>query len=269
MIVIIAIILILAVLYLLALIGRTGHQDLPALRSWKYAHRGLHGDGIPENSMAAFKLALWKGYGSELDVHLLKDGGLAVIHDSKLKRTTGTDGIVEELTTQDLADYHLEGTFQTIPTLQEVLELYNGQAPLIVELKAEGGNHAQLCQAACDALAEYPGLYCIESFDPRCIKWLKENRPHIIRGQLAENFLKTKDTNLSWPIRLVLTNLLMNFMTRPDFIAYKFEDRKGLAPTLCRKLWKVQDVTWTLRRRENFDSAVAEGRIPIFEGFEA
>ena len=267
MIVIIVIIAILAAVYLLALMGRTGHQDLPALRNFRYAHRGLHGDGIPENSMAAFRLALWKGYGSELDIHLLKDGGLAVIHDSRLQRTTGADGIVEDLSTEQLAEYHLEGSLQTIPTLQEVLELYNGQAPLIVELKAEGGNHAQLCQAACEALAEYPGLYCIESFDPRCIKWLKENRPDIIRGQLSENFLKAKDTGLSWPIRLALTNLWMNFMTRPDFIAYKYEDRKGLAPTLCSKVWKLQSVSWTLRRPEDLDTALSENAIPIFENF--
>lgn len=268
MIIIIVILLILAVLYILALAGRTGHKNMDELCRWCYAHRGLHGDGIPENSLAAFKLALWKGYGSELDVHLLADGGLAVIHDSALKRTTGLDGQVEDLTVKGLEYCHLEGTFQTIPTLQQVLELYDGKAPLIIELKAENGNHAQLCEAVCRALENYPGLYCIESFDPRCIKWLKENKPHIIRGQLSENFVKDKGTKLSFPLRLALTNLLANFMTLPDFVAYKFEDRQGLAPTLCRKIWNLQPVSWTLRSQKDFDTAVNEGAIPIFEGFE-
>lgn len=260
--------IVLVAAYLLALRGRTGHKGLPELCRWNYAHRGLHGDGIPENSMAAFKLALWKGYGIELDVHLLKDGGLAVIHDSKLLRTTGAEGIVEDLTTEELTNYHLEGTLQTIPTLQDVLDLFSGQAPLIIELKAENGNYGQLAETVCKAMEHYKGPYCIESFDPRCIQWLKNNRPRIIRGQLASNFLKEK--NLKMPLwqRFALSNLLMNFLTRPDFIAYRFEDRNGLAPTLCRKLWKVQDVSWTLRRREDFDTAVAEKMIPIFEGFE-
>ena len=76
---------------LLTLRGRTGHPGLEALRGWGYAHRGLHGDGVPENSMAAFKAALDHGYGIELDIHLLKDGNLAVIHDASLKRTAGAD----------------------------------------------------------------------------------------------------------------------------------------------------------------------------------
>ena len=268
MIIILTILVLLAALYVLALAGRSVHTNMAELSRWSYAHRGLHGDGIPENSLAAFKLAVWKGYGSELDVHLMKDGNLAVIHDSSLKRTTGMDGHIEDLTVGELENYHLEGTFQTIPTLQDVLEVYKGKAPLIVELKTENGNHAQLCQAACQVLEGYQGAYCIESFDPRCIKWLKENKPRIVRGQLSQNFLKHNDTDLSWPVRFVLTNLMMNFMTMPDFVAYRYEDRKGLAPWLCEKVWNVQQVSWTLRKPENYETAVSEGAIPIFEGFE-
>jgi glycerophosphoryl diester phosphodiesterase len=267
MLILIVLVLLIA-LFVLALAGRSGHKNMDELSRWSYAHRGLHGDGIPENSLAAFKLAAWKGYGSELDVHLMQDGGLAVIHDSLLKRTTGREGRIEDLTVKALPYCHLEGTFQTIPTLQEVLEVYNGKAPLIIELKTEDLNHAALCQAVCDALEGYEGLYCIESFDPRAIQWLKENKPHIIRGQLAANFLKDKSTNLSLPIRIVLTNLLMNFLTAPDFIAYKFEDRKSPARWLSENVWNVQQVSWTLRSPKQYNAAVQEGAIPIFEGFE-
>ena len=152
MLILFILLVLLVALFVLALAGRSGHKNLDELSRWSYAHRGLHSDGIPENSLAAFKLAAWKGYGSELDVHLMKDGGLAVIHDSLLKRTTGRDGRIEDLTVKALPYCHLEGTFQTIPTLQEVLEIYEGKAPLIIELKTEDGNHAELCQAACQAL---------------------------------------------------------------------------------------------------------------------
>ena len=268
MLILFILLVLLVALFVLALAGRSGHKNLDELSRWSYAHRGLHSDGIPENSLAAFKLAAWKGYGSELDVHLMKDGGLAVIHDSLLKRTTGRDGRIEDLTVKALPYCHLEGTFQTIPTLQEVLEIYEGKAPLIIELKTEDGNHAELCQAACQALEGYQGLYCIESFDPRCIQWLKENKPHIIRGQLAANFIKDKSVKLSFPLRVVLTNLLMNFLTAPDFIAYKFEDRKSIARRVCEKVWNIQQVSWTLRNPKQYDAAVEEGAIPIFEGFE-
>ena len=75
---------------------------LQKLLCWNYAHRGLHGDGVPENSLEAFRLAKEAGYGVELDIHLLKDGNLAVFHDSKLERITGQAGVIEELTTENL-----------------------------------------------------------------------------------------------------------------------------------------------------------------------
>ena len=141
--------LILVILYLFAIRCRSGHPGLKDLQGWSYAHRGLHGNGVPENSMAAFRASLEKGYGIELDVHLLKDGNLAVIHDSLLNRTTGQPGHVEDLTTEQLKDYRLEGTDETIPEFMDVLTLYNGKAPLIVELKPENGNQAALTEAVC------------------------------------------------------------------------------------------------------------------------
>ena len=254
-------------LYALSTLCRRGHPGLTALRGWAYAHRGLHGQGVPENSMEAFRLAKEAGYGIELDVHLLKDGQLAVIHDSLLKRTTGLPGSVEELTARQLTECFLEGTQQTIPLFQQVLDLYNGEAPMIVELKAENGNHAHLCEAACAMLDNYKGVYCIESFDPRCIRWLRKNRPELVRGQLTENYFKSPKSKLPWYLKFALANQMLNFTITPDFVAYRFSDRKCFSNFLCRKLWKAQGVTWTLKTQEDYDIAVKEGWIPIFEGF--
>lgn len=253
-------------LYLLSLMGRKNHPGLKELQGHSYAHRGLHGHGRPENSMAAFRAALEGGYGIELDVHLLADGGLAVIHDSSLKRTTGKEGKVEELTTGQLKQYTLEGTQETIPAFSQVLELYGGKAPLIVELKAVDNNHAALCEATCKMLEGYTGVYCLESFDPRCVLWLKKHRPELIRGQLTENFLKVKSP-VPWVLRFLLTHQLMNFIIRPDFVAYKFADRKNLGNFLVRKLWGIQGVSWTLKTQQEYDTAVSEGLLPIFENF--
>ena len=259
-------IILLCVLLVLAMVGRTGHKGLHEFRGWGYAHRGLHGNGVPENSMPAFRKALDGGYGIEFDVHLMKDGNLAVIHDSSLKRTAGADVLIEDLTLADLENYSLEGTDEKIPLFSEVLDLYAGKAPLIIELKAHG-NHAALTEAVCDAMKDYSGVYCMESFDPRVVQWLCKNRPDIIRGQLAENFLKAKQNPLNIVFKFLLTNQLMNFLTRPDFIAYKFADRNTLGTKICRKLWKLQGVTWTIRSQEDYDTAVKEGWIPIFEYF--
>lgn len=259
--------LILFLLYVLALRGRTGHKLLRKFRQWRYAHRGLHGNGVPENSMQAFRLALENGYGIELDIHLLADGNLAVMHDASLKRTVGADIQIETLTTEQLAQYHLEGTDQTIPTFREVLDLFAGKAPIIVELKPENNNHDALTETACRMLEGYQGLYCMESFDPRCIRWLKQNRPDILRGQLAHNSLHELN-NVPYILRFIMTNLLSNFWNMPDFIAYRFSDRNRLSVRISRRLWKIQGATWTLQSEEELNTAEAEKWIPIFEGFK-
>ncbi len=251
----------------LAMNGRKGHPDLPKLRGWNYAHRGLHGNGIPENSMAAFRAALEHGYGIEFDLHLLKDGNLAVMHDASLKRTAGCDITMEELTTEELQNYHLEGTEETIPTFREVLELYAGRAPLVIELKPVGGNHAKLSQTVCQMLEGYEGLYCLESFDPRCVQWLKKNRPELLRGQLTEYFLENDDS-MPLALRFLLSHNLLNWMGRPDFVAYKFGNRKK---TFTNRIWKdllgIQGVTWTLTSPEDHETALKERYIPIFQEY--
>ncbi len=254
-------------LFLFSLRGRRKHPLLRKLRKWKYAHRGLHGDGVPENSMRAFSLALENGYGIELDIHLMADGDLAVIHDSSLKRTAGADVRIEDLTAEQLPQYPLEGTTESVPTFRQVLDLFDGKAPLIVELKTENGNYGALTEAACKMLADYKGLYCMESFDPRCIRWLKMNRPEVVRGQLAHNSLKDKNSKILWILRFLITNSMSNFWNAPDFIAYHFPDRNRLGLKIARRFWGIQGVAWTLRNQADFDMAVREDWIPIFEGF--
>ena len=247
---------------------RKKHPCWPVLRQYRYAHRGLHDKpAIPENSMAAFRRAVEHGFGAELDVHLMKDGNLAVIHDSSLKRTAGADVCIEDLVKEDLSRFVLEDSQERIPLLEEVLALFAGKTPLIIELKAERGNHAALSEAVAKLLDSYAGDYCIESFDPRVVSWFRKHRPAVCRGQLSENFLLRTDNNLSKPLRFLLTNLFANVTAVPDFIAYRFSDRKTAGLRLCRGLWRPQMVYWTLRSREVLDTAEQEGALCIFENF--
>ena len=118
-----------------------------------------------------------------------------------------------------------------------------------------------------EALKDYKGYYCIESFDPRPLISLKKNHPEVARGQLSQNFLKAK-SSLSMPIRILLTTLFMNIATRPDFIAFKFSDRKLLFNQICIKLFGLQPVCWTIKNIEDHKQAKKEGYISIFEQFE-
>lgn len=254
-------------IYLLLLRGRSGNPKLAALRGWSYAHRGLHREGVPENSMAAFRKAVDAGYGIELDVHMMADGQLAVIHDASLKRTAGVDIKIEELTASDLPNYKLEGTEERIPLFTDVLSLVNGKIPLIVEIKSENNNHEVLSKAVCEVLKDYNGVYCIESFDPRVVACVRKNYPDFVRGQLAHNSLGEK-VKVPWILRFMLTYNLMNFLTAPDFIAYRYKDRKTLSNFLCRKVWRLQGVSWTITDEEQWKTAVKEGWLPIFENFQ-
>jgi len=198
-------------------------------------------------------------------VHLLADGELAVIHDSSLIRTAGVDVKIEELTSKDLENYYLEGTAETIPTLKEVLTLFDGAAPLIIEIKAVGKNFAQLCERVAKELEDYNGTCCIESFDPRCVYWFAKHKPDVIRGQLSEDFLRNKESKAPFILKLLMSNLLTNFLTKPDFIAYRFADRTHLSNRICIDLWKMQSVGWTITKEEDMSSAKAENIFPIFE----
>ena len=89
-----------------------------------YAHRGLYkqDQSMPENSMTAFRLAARRGYGIELDVRMTKDGQLAVFHDEGLKRVCGAEKTrVRKLTFEELSQYRLFDTEETIPLLGQVL----------------------------------------------------------------------------------------------------------------------------------------------------
>ena len=171
-----------------------------------------------------------------------------------------------ELTAADLKSYSLGGTAETIPEFREVLKLLGGSVPMVIELKTDGDNFNRLAETACRALEGYEGLYCIESFDPRCIRWLKKNRPRIVRGQLSDNFLREESGKASLPLRFVVTFLLSDCLTRPDFIAYHFPYRGNLS-VRANGMLGVQRVGWTIRSQQELDIARKKGWIPIFEGF--
>lgn len=240
-------------------------DKLNELKKYRYTHRGYHDKpDIPENSMAAFRRTKENGWGSETDVHLLADGKLAIVHDSDLERVTGKKAFVEDLKAEDLINYTLEASSEHIPLLEELLAL---KLPLIVELKVERGNYRELCAASWEKLKDYKAPFCIESFDPRAVLWYRRNHPEVVRGQLAANFLKDKDSSLKPFVARLAANLAFNFLTKPDFVAYMYEDRN--IPALVKYLKNGgQEVSWTIRSKKDLLDAESLGCIPIFECFD-
>ncbi len=259
--------LLLFAVYLFALKGRGENRAKKEFQGVRFAHRGLHDKPtVPENSLAAFNAAKQHGYGIELDVHLTADGQVVVIHDSNLVRTTGVDAIVESLTLEQLDGICLEESTEHIPTLREVLELIDGAVPLLIELKIYKRNVDALCSHLVEELREYAGTYCIESFDPRAVLWFKKHDPAVVRGQLTQNFIR-KGENLNAVLRWLLTSQMMNLVTRPDFLAVRFSDRRMMPITLAKTVWKTPLFVWTVDTDTDAEQAENEDISIIFERF--
>ena len=223
------------------------------------AHRGLHGDGVPENSLSAFRLASQNGgLGAELDVQLTKDKKLVVFHDANLKRVCGADLPIVHSDYEELKKYPLFDSEEHIPLFSDVLEALDG-IPLVCEVKVSpGADIPALCEATRDALKTYKGPYCVESFHPAALRWFKKNEPEVIRGQLSHNMFRSKE-KLSFFIKFLLTNLLLNFYTRPDFIAYNYAHANAFGFRLCAALYRPYLVAWTPRGAAAVEKAAALG----------
>jgi len=87
------------------------------------AHRGYSSEA-PENTFAAFDLAIERGYRHiEFDVQLSRDGVPVIIHDETLERTTSGVGLVAEHSYAELAKLEAGSWFaesfadQRVPSL--------------------------------------------------------------------------------------------------------------------------------------------------------
>ena len=235
----------------------------------RYAHRGYHDKPvIPENSLPAFRRAVEHGLGSEFDVHLIADGSMVIFHDSELERQTGVKGLIEDYDIVNLRKLRLEGTDEVIPTFDEVLDIYeNSGLPVVIELKVARNNYQALVHAVCDRLDSYKGEFVLESFDPRAVLEMRKYRPDFIRGQLAQDFIKCRE-GLSLPQAALLTNLAFNIFTKPDFVAYKFQDRENKTLKKLIRKQGIPEVLWTIKTPKDYRKALKEGCIPIFERFD-
>ncbi|MBR2339289.1 MAG: glycerophosphodiester phosphodiesterase [Clostridia bacterium] len=262
---VLAFLLLLFILYILSLKCGKRREGGAYFASQIYAHRGYHNkdNGIPENSMAAFFLAIERGYGIELDVQLSKDDEVVVFHDTTLNRVCGVDARVRDFTLAELKELSLSGVEgEKIPTLNEVLALVDGKVPLLVEIKAET-LAIQTTEAAQKILDGYTGRYCIESFNPFVVSWYRKNRPEIIRGMLSDMFMRDKTKNYTLKHR-VLQTMLFNFLASPDFVAYNFKNSDSIPFRLAKKIYKPYTFAWTPKSEgevaecKDFDSVIFE-----------
>ncbi|MCR5558335.1 MAG: glycerophosphodiester phosphodiesterase [Butyrivibrio sp.] len=283
---IIAVVIVL--LYLLMIMPRI--QDRPSRDPFLgvlYAHRGLHDNesDAPENSMAAFKKAVDAGYGIECDVQLTRDGVPVIFHDFTLARVAryedgcapadavvnedkslGVKGKVIDYTYEELQSFHLMNSSERIPKFEDFLNLVGGKVPLIVELKIELKD-LSVCPAVDKLLSNYKGVYCIESFNPLGVFWYRKNRPEVLRGQLSDAFHRDKPEEFKGILYFILTNLMLNFLGRPDFIAFNHKYKSCISLRICRRLFGALTAAWTIKSQQQLEANKDTFDMLIFDSF--
>ena len=216
--------------------------ELARLGAAPFAHRGLHGRGIVENSLGAFDAAIARGHGIELDVQLSLDGEAMVFHDYKLDRLTRERGEVRARTAAELEAVALPSG-QTIPTLRQALARIGGRVPLLIEVKAPERRVAGLCRSVAGALHGYAGPAGVMSFNPEVGRWFAAHAPTVLRGLVVTESGKK---NLRGRIERRLSLL----RSRAHFLAYDVRDLPSAFASAARRAG-LPVYTWTVRTEED------------------
>jgi glycerophosphoryl diester phosphodiesterase len=229
------------------------------LRATQFAHRGLHGDGLAENSPAAFAAAMARGLGIECDVQKSSDGQAMVFHDWELDRLTGETGRLADRSADQLRRITLTGGADTIPSLRQLLDLVGGKVPLLIEVKSRSDRPvAALCLAVRRVLEGYRGPHGVMSFDPRVGRWFRRHSPMTVRGLIVT---EEDDKALFGRIR----RHFWLWFARPDFLAYDIRDLPSrFAGSQRRRGMPL--ATWTVRSPELRERAGQYADAPIAEG---
>lgn len=151
------------------------------------AHRG-GAQLAPENTLAAIRQAVELGVDMiEIDVILSKDGEVIVIHDDKIDRTTDGEGVVKEMTLEEIRQYDAGSWFdarfagEKIPTLDEVFEAINGRTVLLIEIKDGDEEYPGLERKVVDAIHHYEAndWVVVQSFNENSVIRTREMDPSL------------------------------------------------------------------------------------------
>ena len=235
---------------------------LDALTSRPFAHRGLHGGDIVENSVAAFDLAVERGFGIELDVRMTADEDVIVFHDAELERLTEATGAVARLGTGRLQAIKLKGCGETLQRLDDVLLRIHGRTPVLIEVKADGNRYVPACMAVRRALEGYKGSVGVMSFHPGVPAWFARHAPKVLRG-----LVMTEDDGAGrgFELRRRLRRQLLIARAQAQFIAFDIGRLPSPFVAAARRRG-LRILTWTVRDAEAHAVAARCADQVIFEG---
>lgn len=237
--------------------SRSRRTELERLGALPFAHRGLHGGRVIENSGGAVAAAVAGGFGIEIDVQLSLDGEAMVFHDYELDRLTASRGTVAALAAARLRAIRLNVCGEAIPTLGEVLALIAGRTPLLIEIKSPRRQVARLCAAVARAVSGYESPFAVMSFNPEVGAWFARRAPGVLRGLVVTESGKRG-------LRGRIERRLSLWRARADFLAYDIRDLPSPFAAAARRRG-LPVYTWTVRSEADRARASAHADQIIFE----
>jgi glycerophosphoryl diester phosphodiesterase len=237
--------------------SRSRRSELERLGAVPFAHRGLHGGALVENSGGAIAAAVARGCGIELDVQLSRDGEAMVFHDYELDRLTIEQGPLAGRSAAELQAIRLYIGNEVMPRLPEALAMIAGRVPLLIEVKSPDRRVGRLCAAVALALRDYRGPVGVMSFNPEVGRWFARRAPALLRGLVVTESGRRG-------LRGRIERRFALWRARADFLAYDIRDLPSRFAEAARGRG-LAVYTWTVRSERERECAAAYADQIIFE----
>ena len=219
-----------------------------------FAHRGYHSrplnnQTIPENSLDAFRYAIEKNYSIEMDIHFTKDFEIIVFHDFFLGGLTTKTGFVFRKSLDYIKKAKLSDN-QTIPTIEEALNLIDGRVPVLLEIKYTKHIRKNLelfSNVLEKKLESYKGPLALMSFSTDLIKFIrKKNLFTRFPLGLTTSFPKVENLRNKVKNNKIENEIVSNNL---QFIS---QDWRGIENSRIKRLKKldIAILSWTITSKE-------------------
>lgn len=238
------------------------------------AHRGWHDNeqGRLENTASAFRAAIDRGYGIECDLQGAEDGTPMVFHDLKLDRLVAASGPIAAYSPHSLARFRYKGLDEKILTFAQLLDVVDGQVPLLAEVKCDGALRPGFLESVARQAAAYRGPIALMSFDRGVVATLGQLAPSVPRGAViggrqlisglwASRFPGSEGRAATHPPGW-----------SPEGVGFYAVQINLVAVARAWMRRRSQDLplfTWTVRTPAQRVRAARWADAPIFEGYEA
>lgn len=216
----------------------------------------------PENSKGAIENSIKEKAPIMLAVESLDDENLICFPYKNISKLTDGTGYVQTLNINDVKDLKLKNTEYNILTLNDALNIINGQVPVLVYILNDS-TVGKIESNINHILKEYTGEYAVVCSNPYVLEWFKNNAPDVWRGIKSGKFpdklygsLKSKR----------LTKLKYNKIAEPDFIVYNADE---LPNKYVRKYNVLPIIAYNVTNEHDYmkvvkycDNVIVDGFIP-------